>query len=186
MGLAQSSACSGHTGQASIVGLSLLGGPFAIGRFVRAVVVDAVQGVLWRRPLAQVAKERGEVTLPFVTHPNPATAIVGILVIRRIVTAAAHIQPRLVLWRVASAVRQAQRVLRQFARPSTTATPRMSGPQLSNSDNRPGATHAQALVKAIAPIAMIETFHDQVSITIPDFIARLWPHCLMITLTGVE
>ena len=86
--------------------LLLLGarGPTAILLAVRAVVVDAIKGVIRRWPWAHVGEERGEIVAPFVAHGDPTSAPLGVAQTLRVVAALFHGVPNAVFRRTRHAV----------------------------------------------------------------------------------
>lgn len=83
-------------GQPSIVALIsallLLCGPPAVPRLVVPIIVDAVDGCLWRlRP--HVSTEGFKVVQPSVAHTNSATTIASIVGIRRVIASGFHSLP---------------------------------------------------------------------------------------------
>jgi hypothetical protein len=50
-------------------------GPSAVARFVMAVIIDAIQRVLWRWPTTHIREKAREVVLPFAAHGYPAPSV---------------------------------------------------------------------------------------------------------------
>jgi len=84
--------------------LSLLHGsrPFAISRFIVAVVVDAFNAMLWGRLLAHVLQELRKRIAPLFAHNYSATSVPVITGIVRVVAPRLHFAPRTVFRRFIS------------------------------------------------------------------------------------
>jgi hypothetical protein len=89
----------------SIVGLCLLGSPYAISRFVVSVIIDAFNSVRWRWAFSHVSNKCCERISPFVAYLNASTSVAGIFWVLRFVTSASHIAPRIVFGGMAHSVR---------------------------------------------------------------------------------
>lgn len=88
---------SNQSGAASVLGLHPMGGPAAIAGLVRAVVVNPVNRVFWRRAPAHIGKEAFEprkvafsIKPPF-RNGDPATSVTSIVCIARIEAAVLHL-----------------------------------------------------------------------------------------------
>lgn len=82
---------------ARICGLLLARSPAHVARLVVAVVVDAIDCVVHRRPRSDVFIEREEVISPFLAHLNAATAVVLVLACARVVAPVNHLPKDAVL-----------------------------------------------------------------------------------------
>lgn len=89
----------------AVDGLLIIGRPSAITRLIVAAVVDALQGVEWRRFRAHVGKEVVK-ALPTFADGNAAPAISWVLRSFGILAALLHGAPRPVFRRVAFAMRR--------------------------------------------------------------------------------
>ena len=91
--------------RAAIRTLFLSSGPFAVRRFVVAVVLETLQGMQARWARTHVGKEGGEVFAPTLTDANPATTVIGVLRHLWVEASGFHVRPDRVLGRVPHAVR---------------------------------------------------------------------------------
>ncbi len=80
------------------------GSPSTVIRRIRAIVVNAVNGMFGRRPRTNVGIEVLEGAEPTVTHDNAATAIVGITGMSNVVTSLFDAVPGVALWSASHAV----------------------------------------------------------------------------------
>lgn len=87
----------------AIVRLLLSGGPFAVGRLVIAVIVDALQSVA-RWSLSHVVVERLERLTPTLADRDSTASIVDVSVPARIFATLFHGFPRVVFWRPVAAM----------------------------------------------------------------------------------
>lgn len=83
-----------HFIAAPIVGLLCFSSPFAVIRRVAFIVVNAVNGVLFRRLLANVQDEKFKRVLPSLTNLNAAFPVAFIRRVQRVVASLKHSIPR--------------------------------------------------------------------------------------------
>lgn len=121
-----------HSG---IAHLSLHRAPFAIVRRIGAVVVEALQSVLWRA-FSHVCVESSKVISPAITYRNAARSIVPIIRPSGIVASAAHVDPYAELSRGSHSVRRDGYLLgRTHVDESCASTsPRLASPQVGRWD----------------------------------------------------
>jgi hypothetical protein len=71
-------------------------GPTAVGRLVRAVVVDPLNGVTTGGSLAHIGDEAPEVIHPAIAHADPSATVVAIVPRARVDTAFDYLRPHVV------------------------------------------------------------------------------------------
>lgn len=78
-------------------------GPSTVLSRIRAVVVNAIKGEVFRT-LAHVRKELTEVMTPFVADENPSASVIAVGGVTRVVAATVHQTPSVVFARPRSAM----------------------------------------------------------------------------------
>lgn len=130
-----------HASTPCIATLLLLSSPFAVIGRVALAVVDAVNGVIWRRPLSHVVEEILKV-IPPLTDRNASPAIMFVACCRGTVAAHSHVQPVIIFGRSAYARRLAMRHASQFFPASTRAS--IAPRYIVNQQRHNFAAYAQA------------------------------------------
>ena len=104
---------------ASVVALFHASRPAHVARLVMAVVVDTIQGQLWRWPLSHVAQERSEIAPPRLHDRNPPTAVVVEQMVARVQASRLDAFPEGIFGRAFAAVLR-QQVATDFTVEATT------------------------------------------------------------------
>lgn len=94
--LMQYSPGTGLAGQAAITRLFCLAAPSTVLGRVRAVVVNSINRMGWRRPWPHVCVEGGEIILPLFADGNSPSSILGEFGVARIKAALLHRSPTVV------------------------------------------------------------------------------------------
>lgn len=120
--------------------------PATVARFVRALIVDAVQRMSLRTP-THVSKKRREVISPSITHRNSATAISLVIRGSRVVAPSLHCSPSRVLARASTWTIHAGLAVRTTTTPAdvalqAAAAARPSGDKVLGQDSSGGTAIA--------------------------------------------
>lgn len=136
-------------------------GPAAIIRRVGAVIVDAVEGMLWTRTRSHITNECAEVAAPLFAHANPAGAVQS---------------PALRAGRMASAERRfpdqifGAAIQPMFRHPLKAETPAAGGiarPQRVHGDARITAAIAATPVSPVATYMAVRRGHSEAPESLP-------------------
>lgn len=85
--------------------LFFFGRPFAIGRLVIAIIVDAIDRMTWRRSPTNIGQKGQEAIAPSGANLNPPSAIIWKVMYFIVVTTVTNINPSSIFWRAVNAVR---------------------------------------------------------------------------------
>lgn len=98
-------------------------GPFDVSWLIAALVVDAVQRVLWRGLASNVSEKSGEVIAPFGADGNSPTAVEIPASVFWVKAPSFHVGPGAILGRVCASVRTSRRAaLEMFTVKASAAT----------------------------------------------------------------
>ena len=139
-----------------VVALLPVSDPADILRRVMAVIVDAIQRVLRRRPSSNVADECLNRRTPLWAHLNPARSIEMVVAVCRILATTNDIRPQHVFRRLVAACRKSMAVTHAggaFALEAATAL-RHTSLEIRRHRKRDSATFTKAL-----PVRFTETHH---------------------------
>ena len=85
-----------------VTGLFTMSSPSTILRSVRAIIVNSINTVLWRRPLSHICNKLTKIMEPCITYRDTPRSIVQITAFLGIIASAFHAPPDLVFWCPAS------------------------------------------------------------------------------------